>query len=100
MEVRKLLSGKDKEMTITNVTNVTKITAQVTDTNHRPKGAMPVQVEFDTEGPVRAQHAGQVYRYTGKSGLNRAAGLAVREMATIDDARLWITLDGTQVWED
>jgi hypothetical protein len=48
------------------ITNVTTITAQVTDTNHRPKGAMPVQVEFDAEGPVRAQHAGQVYRYTGK----------------------------------
>jgi hypothetical protein len=26
--------------------------------------------------------------------------LEVREMATFDDARLWITLDGTQVWED
>jgi len=43
------------EMTITTVTT---ITAQVTDTNPRPKGAMPVQVEFDGEGPVRAQHAG------------------------------------------
>ena len=82
------------------ITNVTTITAQVTDTNHRPKGAMPVRLEFDAEGPVRAQHAGQVYRYTGKSGHNRATGLAVREMATIDDARLWITLDGKQVWED
>ena len=82
------------------ITTVTTITAQVTDTNHRPKGAMPVQVEFDAEGPVRAQHAGQVYRYTGKAGHNLATGVAVREMATIDDARLWITLDGTQVWED
>lgn len=82
------------------ITTVTTITAQVTDTNQRPKGAMPVQVEFDAEGPVRAQHAGQVYRYTGKSGHNRATGLAVREMATVDDARLWITLDCTQVWED
>jgi len=82
------------------ITTVTTITAQVIDTNHRPKGAMPVQVEFDAEGPVRALHAGQVYRYTGKSGLNHATGRAVREMATIDDARLWITLDGTQVRED
>ncbi len=82
------------------ITTVTTITAQVTDTNHRPKGVMLVLVEFDAEGPVRAQHAGQVYRYTGKSGHNRATGLAVREMATIDEARLWITLDGKQVWED
>ncbi len=29
-----------------------------------------------------------------------ATGLSVREMATIDDARLWITLDGAQIWED
>lgn len=82
------------------ITNVTTVTAQVTDTHHRPKGAMPVQLEFDAEGPVRAKHAGQTYRYTGKSGHNRAMGLAVREMATIDDARLWITLDGQQIWED
>jgi hypothetical protein len=82
------------------LTTVTTVTAQVTDTNQRHKGAIPVQVEFDAEGPVRAQHAGQVYRYTGKAGHNLATGVAVREMATIDDARLWITLDGTQVWED
>ncbi len=82
------------------ITNVTTVTAQVIDTNHRSKGAMPVQLEFDAEGPVRAQHAGQVYRYTGKAGHNWATGLAVREMATIDDARLWITLDGQQIWED
>ena len=82
------------------ITNVTTITAQVIDSNHRPKEAMPVHLEFDAEGPVRAQHAGQVYRYTGKAGHNRATGLAVREMATIDDARLWITLDGQQIWED
>ena len=79
---------------------ITTVTAQVTDTNHRSRGAMPVQVEFDAEGPVRAQHAGQTYRYTGKAGHNLATGLAVREMATIDYARLWITLDGQQIWED
>lgn len=82
------------------ITNVTTITAQVTDTNHRPKGVMPVQVAFDAEGPVRVEHEGRVYRYTNKDGHNRATGLAVREMATIDDARLWITLDGQQIWED
>ncbi len=82
------------------ITNVTTITAQVTDTNHRPKGTMSVELEFDAEGPVCAQHAGQAYRYTGKAGHNRATGLAMREMATIDDARLWITLDGQQIWED
>jgi hypothetical protein len=76
------------------------LTTLVTDTNNRPRGAMPVQVEFDAAGPVRVQHAGQAYRFTGKVGHNRATRLAVREMATVDDARLWITFDGTQIWED
>ena len=94
MEVRKPLSIKDTGMTIKTVT------AHVIDTNYRPKGDMPVTVEFDAEGPMRVQHAGQAYRYTGKSAYDRATGLAVCEMATIDDARLWITLDGTSIWED
>ena len=59
-----------------------------------------MQLEFNAEGPVRAQHAGQVYRYKYKDGHNRASGLAVREMATVADARLWITLNGQQIWQD
>ena len=31
---------------------------------------------------------------------DRANGVATREMATADDARLWITLGGTAIWED
>ncbi len=76
------------------------LTALVTDTNNRPKGAMPVQIEFDAAGPVRVQHAGQAYRFTGKVSHNRTTRLAVREMATVDDALLGITVDGTHIWED
>lgn len=94
MEVRKPLSIKDTEMTITTVTAV------VTDTNKRLRGSRPVQVEFDAYGPVRVQHAGQIYRYTGKEGRSLDRDLATREMATIDDARLWMTLDALQIWED
>lgn len=76
------------------------LTVVVTDTNNRPRGVMPVPMEFDAGGPTRLQHNGQTYRSTGKLGRNQATGLSVREMATIDDARLWITLDGAQIWED
>lgn len=76
------------------------LTVVVTDTNNRPRGVMPVPMEFDAEGPTRLQHNGQTYRSTGKLGRNQVTGLSVREMATIDDARLWITLDGAQIWED
>ena len=31
---------------------------------------------------------------------NFKTGLPVREMATEDEAHLWISLDGLQVWED
>ena len=47
---------------------MTTVTALVTDTNKHFRGAMPVQVEFDAHGPVRIQHAGQTYHYTGKEG--------------------------------
>ena len=76
------------------------INAQVTDTNHRARGVMRIQVDFDKTGPSLVEHQGQTYGFTNKAGTNRKTGLAVREMATSDDARLWITLDGTQVWED
>lgn len=76
------------------------INAQVTDTNHRARGEMNIEVDFDQTGPSLVEHDGQTYRYTHKAGINRKTGLEVREMATFDDARLWITLDGAQVWED
>jgi hypothetical protein len=33
-------------------------------------------------------------------GRNQASGLTVQEMATVEDARLWITIDGERIWED
>ena len=81
-------------------TQDTQILAQVTDTNHRTRGEMQITVDFDRTGPSLVEHDGQTYWYTNKAGTNLKTGLAVREMATLDDARLWITLDGTQVWED
>ena len=76
------------------------LTAHVIDTNHRVRGAMTIEVEFYAEVPVSVRHDGQSYHFTGKSGTNFKTGLPVREMATEDDTRLWISLDGLQVWED
>lgn len=74
--------------------------AQVTDTNNRPRGVKTIEVEFDHVGPYRVTHNDSAYWFTGKSGTHRASGVATREMATADDARLWITLGGTAIWED
>ena len=76
------------------------LTAHVTDTNHRARGVMTIEVEFDAEAPISVCHEGQIYGFTGKAGTNLSTGRPVREMATEDDARLWISLDGQQVWED
>ena len=73
---------------------------QVTDTNQRTRDVMTIVADFDHLGPYRVEHDGHVYWFTGKSGTHLASGVATREMATSDDARLWITLGGTAVWED
>ena len=72
----------------------------VTDTNHRARGTMSIQVEFHKGLPVEVIHDDQTYRFTGKDGQHIASGIATREMATENDARLWITLDGQHAWED
>lgn len=76
------------------------ITAQITDSNRAKRGAMDVTVEFDHIGPLQVHHDGQDYRFTGKDGVNFATGQAVREMATEQDARLWVNMSGTEIWED
>lgn len=81
------------------MSTTTSLRAQVTDANHRPRGMMNIEFDGDAHGPYRVAHDGRTYWYTGKSGTNRATGLPVREMATEDDCRLWITLGGTAVWE-
>ncbi|MCC6296512.1 MAG: hypothetical protein IT469_07395 [Pseudomonadales bacterium] len=72
----------------------------VTDTNGRLRGVMGIQVEFHKGGPCEVIHAGQTYHATGKEGAHMTTGRLTREMATDDDARLWIALDGSHVWED
>lgn len=74
--------------------------AQVTDANGRTCGAMAIRLVFDREGPVLVEHNDCVNTYKGKSGTNLATGMAVRELVTAMDSRLWISLDGILIWED
>jgi hypothetical protein len=73
---------------------------QVTDTNGNALGPRLIRVEFDEQGPATVMYDGQRYDFTGKTGTNIKTGLAVREMATVRDARLWISLDCEHLWED
>ena len=74
--------------------------ACVTDTNDQSLVSMAISVVYDTVGPTQVGHSGKNYFFTGKAGTNNKTGAVVRELATADDARLWITLDGQTVWED
>jgi len=73
---------------------------QVTDTNGNALGPRLIRVEFDEQGPATVMYDGQRYDFTGKTGTNLKTGLPVREMATVRDARLWISLDCEHLWED
>lgn len=78
---------------------MTEIT-HVTDANGKDLGSMPISVVYGTAGPMQVRRNGKSYAFTGKAGTNIKTGAAVSELATAEDARLWITLDGQTVWED
>ncbi len=82
------------------MTTLTSIEAIVTDANHRPRGTMSIGIECLQGSPIHVVHEGAAYYRTRKTGTHIATGLPTIEMATENDARLWITLDGTKVWED
>lgn len=72
----------------------------VTDTNGCARGELAIRVAFDGTGPMVVEHGDCVYTYRGKAGTNLATGAAVRELVTSADSRIWISLDGTLIWED
>lgn len=76
------------------------LAAQVTDTNGRAAGSFLVTIDFGRNGPSTVMHRGECFVFTGKTGNHIASGVATREMATDSDARLWVTLDGSTIWED
>ena len=74
--------------------------SHVTDTNHCDCGLMDVAVEFLNGKPSTVEHKNHRFNFTGKTGTNFKTGELVFEMATDADARLWINLDGSKIWED
>jgi len=74
--------------------------SNVTATNGRVLGTMTTQIEFCNNQPYEITHAGQTFYATGKTGEHIASKHPTLEAATEQDARLWITLDGLQIWED
>jgi hypothetical protein len=76
------------------------LTSTVTDTNGHSLGMMETQIEFLNNQPYEITHAGQTFYATGKTGEHIVSKSRTLEAATDQDARLWITLDGLQIWED
>jgi len=81
--------------------NGVSVLADVTDTNHRPRGKMSIMVDFHQGEPVSIEHEGVTYCFSGKTGQNRDTGEEVRELKTEPDARrLWVNKDCSKLWED
>jgi len=76
------------------------IDARVTDANRLQRGVMRIAAEMGDHGPTQVRHDGNVYWFTGKTGVNVATGQSVLELATDQDARLWINKTGAEIWED
>lgn len=82
---------------------LTTVTAQVTDTNRRARGAMKVAVDFltDSEGrrPSSIRHDGVDY-YFSRRGTNLKTGAPMVELCADEHSRIWSSLDATVVIED
>lgn len=72
----------------------------VTDTNWRSRGHLNVGIRFFNGSPAEILHSGARYFPTGKVGTHIVSGAATMEMATEKDARLWVTMDCTNIFED
>lgn len=78
-----------------------RIHAQVTDADKVSRGMMQIDLVSTAQGkPLLVEHDGRGYARTGRTGTNVATGLPVHEMATEFDRRIWITVDGSHVFED
>ena len=71
----------------------------VTRRNGDLRGPMPVQIDFRNGTPCKARHDGLLYVATGNQRIHRVNRRPMLEMVAGDHTRLWISLDGTRVWE-
>ncbi len=79
---------------------VNGIVASVTDANNRPCGTRAIRVTFVDGSPSAVLDGERDYLATGRRGTNVQSGNEVVEFRTGKDERIWITLDGRDLWED
>jgi hypothetical protein len=76
-------------------------TAHVTDTNNRAIGLMQIEIaDMAGDMPAVIIHKGQHYFRTYKTGTRMDTGVAVFEMATDADERLWADAGCKKIFED
>ena len=72
----------------------------IIDQNGKNTGNKNVAIDTITEQIFNVTIDGQEYARTGKTGTNIKTGAPVSELATEDDARLWIDDAKTTIWMD
>lgn len=77
------------------------IATNVTDTNGFEIGFMLINVQYNSlEQPEIVEHKGIKYYATGNVGTSRKSQLQTFEIASEQDARLWVDKLCLNLWED
>ena len=76
------------------------ITTNVTDTNGFEIGSMVIYVEFNQDKPIVVDHKFVRFFATGKIGASLKTGVTTYEMASNEDARIWVDDECANLWED
>lgn len=72
----------------------------IIDSNGKNAGNQNVEIDTSSERIFSVKIEDQEYITTGKTGTNIKTGAPVSELATDEDARLWIDDAKTTIWMD
>lgn len=72
----------------------------IIDQNGKNAGTKNVEADLINQQIFSVTIDGQQYTTTGKTGTNNKTGAPVTELATDEDARLWIDDAKTTIWMD
>lgn len=77
------------------------IKTNVTDINGLEIGEHTINVQYNSiKYPEMVEHKGVRFYATGKIGTSRKSGLQTFELASSDDARIWVDKLCLNLWED